>query len=43
MSYDCTYLVYDHKGHCIGFTDSELEAKEMAAKYNGRYELEFLS
>ena len=43
MSYDCFYSIYDNKGKYVGFTDDLEDAKLMAAKYNGRYELEFAS
>ena len=40
---DAFYSIYDQNGKYVGFTESLEEAKEMAAKYKGSYELEFTS
>jgi hypothetical protein len=41
MNYDVYFVVYDQNGKYIGFTNDEADAKQMATKYSGRYELEF--
>jgi hypothetical protein len=43
MVQDCFYSIYDQDGRYVGFTDSLEDAKKMAVKYNGHYELEFVS
>lgn len=43
MSYDSFYFIYDQKGRYVGFTDTLEDAKRMADKYNGYYELVFSS
>ena len=35
-----TYFVYDSTGHCVGFTDDELDAQWMAEDNQGHYEIE---
>ena len=43
MGYDCFYSIYDQDGRYVGFTDTLEDAKLMANKYDGHYELEFAS
>jgi hypothetical protein len=38
---DAFYSIYDQEGRYVGFTETLEEAKEMALKYEGHYELEF--
>jgi hypothetical protein len=43
MGYDAFYSIYDNSNRYIGFTDTLEDAKLMANKHNGYYELEFAS
>ena len=43
MGYDAFYSIYDNSNRYIGFTDTLEDAKLMANKHNGYYELDFAS